>query len=449
MKRLYILCLALLSCVACSVDEDEKVTTSGPATLSLHSSDDIVLELDNGANLGLTVYWTDNNNITLSGSYAAASNVTVNTLQFSASDAFTANYDYLTASGSTSAQFTVKTLNNITSRLGMKGGVSAPLYMRMASKLGDNMTPDYSNVVSINVTPYLIDMSSAEILDENYAETGVKLAASADGVYEGFMAASSWYNFLVKEGDGTIWGGLPEDGKPFYISSSEDRWKCWFPSPAGSYYSIINTGAAEWSALYLPTINVTGDITGEMTFDRKTNLWTLVYTATAGTATVQLSGTGKQYNTSTKTDDDAAVSTAFGFAGTESAVTFGSSASDISVTVSASGESTLTLDLTNMTLSVVAGSSTPEETPKYLYMSGIDDGISGSWTFDNYLVLYDEDHLSYAGCCNVNSLWGYMYYAEKDNWDSKYGMETGDAASGTLVKGGGSNVTAPAAGMYL
>ena len=78
-----------------------------------------------------------------------------------------------------------------------------------------------------------------------------------------------------------------------------------------------------------------------------------------------------------------------------------------------------------------------------------DDGISGSWTFDNYLSLYSEDGLSYAGVINVNSKWGYMFYTEKDNWSSKYGLSTGTAASGTLEANGANNIPAPSAGLYL
>ena len=80
----------------------------------------------------------------------------------------------------------------------------------------------------------------------------------------------------------------------------------------------------------------------------------------------------------------------------------------------------------------------------------MDDGITNAdWNFDNYLVLYDEDNISYAGACNVNSKWGYRFYTVKDDWGEFYGFAEGDAASGTLEKNKESNVPAPEAGLYL
>lgn len=448
MKRIYI-ALALAAIAACTPQEDVRITTTGPEPIIIECSGDVVLKKSDNPNLALTVNWTDNNNIATLGSGKAPRNATVNNLQFSASEDFATFHQVLTATGSTSAQFTVESLNIIAGKLGMEGGVKAPLYIRMASSLGTNVKPVYSNVVSVNVTPYSVDMSAGHILDKNHEDTGAILPATGVGVYQGFMAVSGWFNWFLQEGNGTEWGNLGQDGKQFFISSASGKWNMWFPEPAGSYYVTVDTGKGEWSALYLPVITVNGDISGDMTFNKAANQWTIAFNATgAGSVSVTLSGTGKKYDTTT--GDSSSNDSEFGFGGSADAVTFGSSAAAIEVAVPAAGEQSLVLDLGTMKLSCGTGGAPAPAASQYLYAVGVDDGITGSdWNFDNFLVLYDEDNLSYAGLCNVNSKWGYRYYTVKDDWGEYYGFADGDAAAGTLEKNKESNVPAPEAGLYL
>ena len=88
-------------------------------------------------------------------------------------------------------QFTAKQLNALISRVGFTEAVEKPLYIRIKSQLGSNIAPTYSNVLKLNVTPYVIDMSVGFILDSNQSETGATLASPAsDGIYKGFMGAA-------------------------------------------------------------------------------------------------------------------------------------------------------------------------------------------------------------------------------------------------------------------
>jgi hypothetical protein len=87
-----------------------------------------------------------------------------------------------------------------------------------------------------------------------------------------------------------------------------------------------------------------------------------------------------------------------------------------------------------------------EPISEYLYLPGIDDGISGSWTFDNYLSLISEDDSTFAGAVQVNSLWGYQMGLASGDWENVYKM---GASEGTLLYKSGSNITAPAPGLYL
>lgn len=453
MKRILAIFSAFVALAACQSKEDLRVTTTGPVDVTLTASGDVVLAKEDNSNLALTLNWTDNNNIPTVGAAAAPHSVTVNSVQFSGAPDFVKYTEQQVLAGDSSVQFTVERLNTIAGKAGLAAGVKSTLYIRLASVLGPNMTPKYSNVVTVQVTPYALDMSILRVLDKDRKDTGLALKQAGNGTYAGFLSAVAWFNWWGMEGNGTEWGNLGVDGKPFFASTASDKWNFWFPGVTGSYYVILDTKNEKWSALLLPSLSVSGDVTGVMTFDKATNRWLLPFSATAGTMTVNISGTGKQYDTVSGTDDGKATDTPLGFGGEASAVTFGSAGSDISVSVPSSGQATLVLDLSAMTISVEAGESGPAEVPQLLYMSGVDDGLpGGKWTFDNYLTLYDEDNLSYAGACNINSLWGYLFYVEKDNWDDKYGLPAegeNTPAAGKLEHKSDNNVPAPEPGLYL
>ena len=63
-------------------------------------------------------------------------------------------------------------------------------------------------------------------------------SVNTDGVYKGFVGVNAWYNFLIKEANGTIWRNDNETGMPFLLTTAGD-WKCWFPGVGGCYYIHI------------------------------------------------------------------------------------------------------------------------------------------------------------------------------------------------------------------
>jgi hypothetical protein len=457
MKNIKLLVLSFLAAVgfaACDPDGDI-LTTGGTEALTLTGSGDVVLDVDNQAALALTLNWTDNSTILLnSSSVQAPKNAITNTLQFSATSTFEEVLEQVTDAGATSIQYTMSSLNSIAGRVGLESDVASSLYIRISSSLAANMTTQYSNVYEIKVTPYTIDMTVGYILNSNQEDTGCTLASpESNGIYTGFLGASSWYNFYLQEGTGITWGNDGVTGTPFQISSEDTKWNFWYPGVEGCYYTIVNTQTQEWSALLVSSLSVSGDINGDLTYTRKENKWRLTFDAAqSGSASIRIAGNGAQYNVTSGTDDDAAVATTVGFGGSSEQLTFGSSAEAITVNIPTAGEVTLTLDLTNpkqWICTVEEGGV--EEGPTiatYLWAVGIDDGISGGWNFDQYLILNDEDNLGYAGVCNINSLWGYRFYPEKDSWSGAYGLDSGDATSGTLAVAE-NNLPAPDAGLYL
>lgn len=445
----------LLGAQSCDKDGDT-IYTDGPDRAEISGvASDIVLDKDHLQSLALTIYWNENGRISLSDPLVAApEGAASNTVQFSTDPEFATVVDDNVESGVYYRQYTCEALNNLVGRLGLEGGVKGTVYIRIKTVLGANIDPKYSDVQTVSVTPYFIDMSMGFVLDASQNDTGRTLwSPASDGIYSGFIGAGSWENWWLREGNNTVWGNDGVTGTAFVMGNNTtglDVWNFWYPSPSGCYYTVVNTRNNEWSALYIGELTLGGDLSGAMTYDRKANKWTYTFDATPGTISVTLSGTGKQYNTATGTDDAAAADTPVGFGGTAGNLTFGNAAQPVSVEVGAAGETTLTLDLSDprgWTLSAGAGSAGPVETvPPMIYLSG----VQPEWDFSNYLKLYNEDNRTYGGALQVNSEWGYRIYTEAEAWDNYWTMvDGGTAFSGQLVNNGEGNIAAPEPGFYL
>lgn len=445
----------LLGAQSCDKDGDT-IYTDGPDRAEISGvASDIVLDKDHLQSLALTIYWNENGRISLSDPLVAApEGAASNTVQFSTDPEFASVVDDNVESGVYYRQYTCEALNNLVGRLGLEGGVKGTVYIRIKTVLGANIDPKYSDVQTVSVTPYFIDMSMGFVLDASQNDTGRTLwSPASDGIYSGFIGAGSWENWWLREGNNTVWGNDGVTGTAFVMGNNTtglDVWNFWYPSPSGCYYTVVNTRNNEWSALYIGELTLGGDLSGAMTYDRKANKWTYTFDATPGTISVTLSGTGKQYNTATGTDDAAAADTPVGFGGTAGNLTFGNAAQPVSVEVGAAGETTLTLDLSDprgWTLTAEAGSGGPVETvPPMIYLSG----VQPEWDFSNYLKLYNEDNRTYGGALQVNSEWGYRIYTEAEAWDNYWTMvDGGTAFSGQLVNNGEGNIAAPEPGFYL
>lgn len=443
----------LLSCtVACDSDLENIYVQPG-SDMTLGGADgDIILSADHPDALVLTVYWTADGELTLDNpAYKAPVNAAEQTLQLASDADFSSPLDIAVDADTRSRQFLNDELNALLGRLDFVPNISAPLYIRVRSLLAANTDPAYSNTLVVNVQPYKIAMNIGRVLNSDMSETSMTLASPMeDGIYTGFMGVPGWYNWYFREASNVVWGNLGQDGHIFYASSADDHWNFWFPEPAGCYYVTLNTIEGWWSGLHIDRLAVSGDVTGEMEYNQKTNQWTLtVNSGSARTANVSISGTGSLYNKDTG-DMGPALERTVGFVGTSEALTFSEAASPVVVDLPA-GETTLILDLTDpMQWRLYPGEAAVAPEPDIdpvLYISGFNDGITGGWDLESYLTLYDEASASYAAVQQGNSLWGWLIYHDQD-WGGVTGLDSGDAYSGSLKEGGG-NIPAPAAGRYL
>ena len=287
----------LLGAYSCDKDGD-MIYTDGPDKAEVSGvASEIVLDKDHLQSLALTLYWNENGKISLSNPLVAApEGAASNTVQFSADPEFATVVDDNVESGVYYRQYTCESLNNLVGRLGLEGGVKGTVYIRVKTVLGANIDPKYSDVKVVSITPYFIDMSVGFVLDASQNDSGRTLYSPAsDGVYSGFIGAGSWENWWLREGNNTVWGNDGVTGTAFVMGNNTtglDVWNFWYPSPSGCYYTVVDTRANEWSALYIGELTLGGDLSGAMVYDRKTNKWTYTFDATPGTINVTIGGTG-------------------------------------------------------------------------------------------------------------------------------------------------------------
>ncbi len=455
-KQYVLMLLSIFLLFSCENDGDTIYLSGLEGGDLVATESEVVLSQEVSNQVVLSLTWTKSALSVSDPNMFAPDDVLSTYIEVSTTEDFSSNIVESFETG-TSKAYTGSELNTLAKNLQLAPDKAIPVYFRLRASVGNNIDAVYSNTAIVNITSYEIDMSVGFILDSKMEDTGVTLVSpSSDGIYTGFMGATSWYNFFLLEGDGKIWGNDGVTGTAFELSSEDDadkRWNCWFPGLGGCYYVEVNTNRSLWSALYIPSLTVNGDLSAEMTFDRPNVKWTYVFQSSgAASYTIRLNGTGKLYDHTTGTDDAAAIDKTVAFSQAGSVIELTDKAGDITVQVPAAGEYTLVVDLSDPAAwkcGIVSGSEEPEETPLYVYLPGVDDGISGSWTFDNFLTLYNEEELAYAGVVQVNSLWGYSLNTEKDNWDDKYTMEEGDAYTGTLVWQGENNLPAPEPDVYL
>lgn len=448
---LYVVC-SMLACMAtftsCSSDLDKVFVFGDDITLA-GASKEIILSPDNPNALVLTLYWSGDGKLVLNDTTVQAPiNAAETTIQLSANEDFTAPLELVVDKGVFSRQFLSEGFNSLLGRLNFEADVLAPLWIRVKSSLGANMAPTYSNVLKVGVQPYRIHLNLGRVLDKDQNETSMQLASPAEnGIYRGFMGVNGWENWWFRENNNVTWGNQGVSGRVFYASSDDSHWNFWFPSPSGCYYTTVNTVEGWWSALHIDNLSVSGDVSGEMEYNKSANQWTLpVNMSQAGIVNITISGQGSLYNTAT-TDTGEPVKQQVGFGGDAQNLNFGSTSSTISVSLPA-GPTHLVLDLSNpLQYSVAVGEVAPEPAvSQQLYFSGLVD-----WNgFGDHLTLYDEASLGYGGAHWVDSEWGYRVYTEQA-WNPAYKAASGATplAGNLVLAESDGNIPAPEKGLYV
>ena len=206
-KSLFAVLFALLAFSACEKDGDKIYLQSLESNNLMATTDRVELNADLAQEIVVSLAWTDRT-IQISDPAVGTTVTVTNYVEASLSEDFSTTVSK-TATTSLSIAFTGLELNSLASEIGAVTGRNNKIYFRLAGTTGTNIPLVYSNVVSIDVTPYEMDMNTGIVIlsndqNENLGETGVTFySPDADGIYSGFISIpEAWYHILFKEGDG-------------------------------------------------------------------------------------------------------------------------------------------------------------------------------------------------------------------------------------------------------
>lgn len=297
-RNLMMLLCALTALVSCDESGDKIYLDGFKASDLMASVSDVKLSVDNSKDVVLSLAWQNSTLLSSDETKPAGNGVLKTYLQVSASENFTSEKEYTVTD--LSKAFTGADLNAAAKDLGLSPDVSSPLYFRIKSQMGSNLDAAYSNVCQVKVTPYLIDMSYINILNEKKDQVLTKLySPNSDGVYSGYMNVSSWLNCWAMENDGTFWGNIQTGDKPYAVlDNAQSACNIWFPKPAGIYYTVLDTKSEEklFHATLIKSMKVNGE---EMKYDGPNYAWVKVIETTADNTPISIVADGAEYNKST------------------------------------------------------------------------------------------------------------------------------------------------------
>ena len=412
------LLIALTAMVSCEESGDKIYLNGFKASDLIASASEVALSIDNSNVQVISFAWQNPTLLSSDETKPAASGTLITYLQVSATEDFATVKEYSVTNLSKS--FTGGDLNAAAKELGMTPDQQAPMYFRIKSQLGANLDAAYSNVCKVNVTPYSIDMSYINILSSDKTKTLTYLySPSSDGIYTGYMTASSWMNYWGKENNGTTWGNSSTDGT-FVIDNTASAWNFWFPGVSGIYYTVIDTQAKEWKATLLKSVQVNGE---DMTYDAPNYAWTKVITTTADNTPISIVATGAEYNQSTGTDDASAIAKTMNYTlNADGSMTDASAAG--SVNIPTAGTYTVTVKVgenSQLAYTIVSGdNTTPEPEAKNTLCMFTKDG-------GTLLAVMEETSDGVYTCTYKPSSWEnfrFIYVGEsKDDKQTWYGAD--------------------------
>ena len=428
-RNLMILLCALTAMVSCDESGDKIYLEGFKASDLMASASDVTLSVDNSKDIVLSLAWQNPTLLSSDETKPAGNGTLLTYLQASNSESFASVKEYTVTN--LSKAFTGDDLNSVAKELGLTPGQSTPLYFRIKSQLGANLDAAYSNVCTVNVNPYLIDMSYINIWDKDKTKIlNYLYSPNSDGVYTGYMNASSWMNFWAKENDGTTWGNSASDGT-FAIDNTESAWNFWFPGVAGIYYSVIDTNNKEWKATAITSMKINGVA---MSYDAPNYAWTGVITTSADNTPINIVATGAEYSKATDTDDAAAVVKTMNYTLADGKMTDSETAG--SVNIPTAGTYTITVKVgesSQLTYSIESGDQTsPEPEAKNTLCMFSKDGGS-------LLAVMDKVSDGVYSCKYTPAAWENFYFIyvgeSKDDKQTWYGCEPENGKLFNLTSG--------------
>ena len=409
-RNLMMLLCALTALVSCDESGDKIYLDGFEASSLMASASDVVLSVDKSKDVVLSLAWQNPTLLSSDETKPAGNGVLKTYLQASASENFASVKEYSVTA--LSKAFTGADLNAAAKDLGLTPDVSSSLYFRIKSQMGSNLDSLYSNVCQIKVTPYLIDMSYINILNENKEQLTKLYSPNSDGIYSGYMNASSWFHIWGNENDGTIWGNVGQEGHVYEMDNSESAWNFWFPGQTGIYYTVLDTKAKEFKPTYIKLMQLNGE---DMDYDAPNYAWTKVITTTADNTPISIVATGAEYSKATGTDDAAAVVKTMNYTLADGKMTDSENAG--SVNIAKSGTYTITVKVgehSQLEYTIVSGDQT---TPKPTISNTI--GMFSKDGSTLYATFTKVSEGVYTCTYDLSNLYDMRFYFIGDDIDDK------------------------------
>ncbi|MBD1428377.1 SusE domain-containing protein [Sphingobacterium litopenaei] len=289
MKNLILLYTLLLIVCACTKEGDKVIVSGFEAPTLSSTKTQLDLEEVNAQNLALQIVWQQP---VLNASQPISQKAIKNTLQLSVDQNFSTIGRSIDSDAS-SISYTHEQLNRILLGLGFAPNEGKTLYARVVSKLANNITPLYSNVIPIALKAYQ-PAENADYLhmsNKDMTQFPWKLCSrNKNGFYDGFVQVDQWYNFYLLDEPSAaaskIYGSYPADNGQYKLHAGDDRWNCW-TNNGGYLYISADVNKLEWKEIVISSLSVTGDFNGwstsanSMTYDAQAKVWKATITTTA------------------------------------------------------------------------------------------------------------------------------------------------------------------------
>ena len=434
-KNIFIIALlAVVSLVSCTKDGDLVTLDSNANGSDINLVGTCIGTLDENhtSAMALALYWNDNTSKQMQTNY---SDVLVkrfaltNYVQLSGDPSFSKMQEYEIDDSCYNYSFSTSELNSACAAIGFEPYRNSSLYVRLASRTGVNIDPTYSNVLTYDVTPYR-EYGRYLIFDQwDAGYTADKLYPTTDeGIYGGFAAPvlPNGWAFVFFDIQGNSYYEPADQG--FTLAKDEksksgqgDNWNTWFPKGAANYYLYFNTNDKDgewkgyrvpkkmtWSCFYMPSITVSGDITGTMVYNNKNHRWQMDLAGTGvttGEKTVTFSCNDASYYDS-ETGYNNPTNASFGI--TKTGIGADGEAFTVNIT---NKESTLYLDVLDP-LNINVGC---EEVQHTIYIGGLNKAGSESWDLEEMTPTGNPGEYSITKTATANCEYGCIVYV--DGWE--------------------------------
>jgi hypothetical protein len=287
--------LAAVMTTSCEKDGNMAYVDGFEASDLIASASELNLDVSKRETVVLQLAWNNPTLLSSDDSQPVVDNMLTTYVEVAGAEDFTGS-SQTEVTGLTKA-YTGTELNTLAQAMGISVNTAGNLYFRIKSTEGPNMTPAYSNVCKVTVTPYFVDMSRMAVLSTNKTDTLAYLnSPEENGIYTGYMNATAWLNCYFYEYSGVTWGNYGESGHAFELSDDDSKWNAWFADGTGQWFVTVDTKALEWKCMLFTQLKVNGN---DMTYYSKKKQWGYYITTTSANETFTIEATGHESDKST------------------------------------------------------------------------------------------------------------------------------------------------------